>query len=111
MVCRFRLPVKTAGASASARTVEFIVPDFGRTTLVADQLNQVIVPYAAQSFRDHRVPEQGVGLGPPKNFLAKAVDFCKKIITAPVNVVKGLQKVVKISLNFLSPVKTVYAQD
>lgn len=98
-------------ASASARTVEFIVPDFGRTTLVADQLNQVVVPYAAQSFRDHRTQAQGVGLGTPKNFLAKAVDFCKKIITAPVDLVRGLQKVIKVTLDFLTPLKTAYAQE
>ena len=98
-------------AAISARTVEFNVPDFGRTTLAADQLNQVVVPYAAQSFRDHRIAEQGVGQGPPKNFLAKAVDFCKKIISAPASVVKGLQKAIKVTLDFLSPVKPVYAQD
>jgi len=99
-------------AAYVARTVEFNVPDFGRTTLVSDALNQTVVPYAAQSFRDHRTEAQGVGQAPAGSPLAKVLGFCKKIIVdTPAKVLEGLRKVVKITLDFLTPVKTAYAQE
>jgi len=98
-----------------ARTVRFNVPDFGRTTLVTDVLNQTIVPYQAQSFRDHRTDTQGVGRATAKNnqnVLGKVVDFCKKVIVSyPGDFVKNLKKAVKTSYNFLVPVKNAHAQE
>ncbi|KKR49698.1 MAG: hypothetical protein UT84_C0021G0004 [Candidatus Curtissbacteria bacterium GW2011_GWA1_40_16] len=95
----------------SARTIEFVMPDFGRTTLVSDVINQVLVPNAAQSFREHRVPTQSVGQTQGENFLAKTFDFCKRIlIGAPKEIINNFKKIIKITQNFVNPVKPAYAQ-
>jgi len=90
------------------RVIEFILPQFWRTTATSDQLNQMIVPYAAQSFRDHGTITQQADAG---NILSKALSLCKKLLDqTPEALLKSLRRVIKISLDSANPIKTAFAQ-
>lgn len=89
------------------RDIKFIVPEFFRTAAVSGQLNQVIVPKAAQSTASNNLIIASENN--QDSLLAKLVDTCLKFATQnPIS--KALRKVVQISLEMLTPVKTAYAQ-
>jgi len=104
--------------------IKFVMPEFFRTTSISDQLNQVIVPCAAQSWR-HGTTEQEDQCGAkaagsttlnnqtqPDNFLSKTVNFCKNLITGPPKkLLRQLQKAIQTSFNLVQPLKNVYAAD
>lgn len=91
------------------RRLYFVLPEYLRTTGIANQLNQVIVPQAAQSstakFIDNNLRSAVTNT---KAALAKIIEAClKPFIDMPLAKVFG--KVVKISLDWLSPIKPAYA--
>ena len=102
--------------------ITFVMPEFWRTTSISDQLNQVVVPCAAQSWR-HGVNDDNCGAdltdlenryasAQPENLLSKTMNLCKNLIKGPPKfLLQKLQKVVQISLNFVKPIKNVYAAD
>lgn len=84
-------------------TVRIVLPEFFRTTAISDQLNRLVVAGAAQSYENHGILAQK-----SDNFLVKSVRFCWDLIK---NSTSNLKKVVKISLELLNPIDTVYAQN
>ena len=108
---------------APLRTIYFVMPEFWRTTSISDQLNQVIVPCAAQSWRHGLTEEENsCGTSPtasttssqpqPQNILSGTVSFCKKLISnSSKNLQKALEKVIKVSYKLLNPIKTAYAKE
>lgn len=96
------------------RLIYFVMPEFYRTTSLTNQLNQLMVPSAAQStiekndkvnFFDSTI---GSAAEKTRNLAADIISAClKPFIDSPLS--KALQKAIKISLNFLNPVKNAYA--
>lgn len=98
-LCLFSLP----------RVIKFVLPQFWRTTATSDQLNQIIVPIAAQSFRDHGTINQTANSG---NIISKAISLCKKLLDhTPKELVENLRKVIKISLKLVNPITPVFARE
>lgn len=105
------------------RTIQFIMPEFWRTTSVSNQLNQVIVPCAAQSWH-HGADKDSNQCGSQLsgsiqnnnedysgNIFSKVVSFCKDLIAnSTKGLAKTLRKVIQVSFDLLSPIKTAYAQ-
>lgn len=89
------------------REITFIMPEFFRTTAVSGQLNQVLVPKAAQSEQSNNLILAKAG--EVKNLLGKIIDKCLQAVS-PTSLSKSLQKVIKITFNFINPIRTVYAQ-
>lgn len=81
------------------RVIRFIMPEFFRTTAASGQLNRVIVPNAAQSGSNNMILQAANNT---KNAVAGIVKTC---VNAAINnpVSKALRKVVKVSLNLLTP--------
>lgn len=106
------------------RELQFVMPEFKRTVGTSDQLNNIIVPCAAQSLR-HGEGINGDECGnTPKtaqnlnnvdengNILSKALKFCKQLITSvPKGVAEKFKKTVKVSLKILDPVKNAQAAE
>lgn len=94
----------------SARRKYFVLPDYFRTTSIANQINQIIVPKEAQSstakFWDNTLAST---LTAPKTALAKVIQKCSEFFS-DTSLTKLLQKVVKISFNLVNPIKDVYAR-
>lgn len=103
------------------RTVEFVMPEFSRTMGTSDQLNNVIVPCTAQSYKhidsvngecgttqiaaQNQKDEKG-------NILSNALKFCKQLVTdIPKGVAEKIKKTVKISFNLLNPIKSASAAE
>lgn len=90
------------------RIITFVMPEFFRTTATSGQVNQVVVPKAAQ-------PQEGNSLilgaaKGTKNALAQIVEKCLALATQnPVS--KALRKVIKVTLDNLNPAKIAYAQE
>lgn len=101
------------------RTIKFVMPEFWRTTSISDQLNQLVVPCAAQSFRHGQNNDQcgetvqaNSNQSKPESILGRAISFCKDLIAnSSKGLSKTLKRAIKISLNFLNPVKTAFAQN
>ena len=97
-LCPFPLP----------REITFIMPEFFRTTAVSGQLNQILVPKAAQSEQSNDlILAKATEV---KNLLGKIIDKCLQAIS-PTSLSKSLQKIIKITFNFINPIRTVYAQE
>lgn len=90
-------PLRTGDA------IKFVLPEFFRTTAIADQLNRLVVAKEAQSFQDHGILQAQAS---PNNPVSKALRFCADLIK---NSATNLKKVVKISLQFADPIKTANA--
>ncbi len=89
------------------RQITFVIPNFFRTAAVAGQLNQIVVPSAAQSDGSNNIILQAGNS--TSSALASFVKTCFKIATQnPLS--KALGKVIKISMENLKPIKTAYAQ-
>lgn len=98
------------GNCPRSRAVYFVMPQYFRPTSIANQLNQMMVPKAAQSSSNKFVEE---------NLLASAVNNAKAVLAeiaqnclsffADNPLATSLKKVIKISLNFPTPVKNAYA--
>ncbi len=98
------------GNCPRSRAIYFVMPEYFRTTSIANQLNQAIVPKAVQSssakFVDDNLFSRAVDS--TKTALAKIAEAClKPIANSPLT--NALKKVIKISFNFLSPIKDAYA--
>ena len=92
------------------RTITFVMPEFFRTTAVSGQLNQIIVPKEAQSCNSNNLILGNTQNCQPKNLISKIIDTCLRAFTNnPVS--NALKKVVKISLNLLSPQAALAAED
>ena len=103
------------------RSVEFVMPEFARTVGTSDQLNNVVVPCAAQSYR-HGTGVNGDECGnTPKtaqnikdengNVFSKTLKFCKQLVTKfPKDVAEKFKKTIKISFNWLSPKSALAAE-
>lgn len=86
--------------------VNFVMPEFYRTTAISDQLNRQIVSVAAQSYQNHgTLPGSASAI----NSIKEAFAYCWKLLTNPPKIVDDLKKAVPISLEFLNPIKTVLA--
>src|SRR3972149_6784203 len=97
------------GSCPKSRRVYFVLPEYFRTTSIANQVNQLIVPKQAQS-SDAKFVEESLeaSANVPKSLLAKIIQTClKPLLNNPIS--QTLRKVVKISLNFISPIKNAYA--
>ena len=71
--------------------VEFVMPEFYRTTAVSDQLNRQLVPLAVQSYQDHNtLPESATVL----NSVKEAFAYCWKLLSNPQKIVNDLKKAV-----------------
>src|SRR3989338_5465060 len=114
---------QTCPLPINLRTVEFTVPEFKRTTSISDQLNQLVVPCAAQSFRHSTgtnpddpdsCPQETAASSnnqsPKDNLLAKVVKFCKNLIENNPFVEK-IKTTVKISLEKINPLKAAWAAE
>ena len=97
------------GVCPKSRRVYFVLPEYFRTTSIANQVNQLIVPKQAQSSGAKFVEENlEASANIPKTLLAKIIQTClKPFLNNPIS--ETLRKVVKISLNFVSPIKDAYA--
>ncbi|HSX19287.1 MAG TPA: hypothetical protein VLE91_04100, partial [Candidatus Saccharimonadales bacterium] len=82
--------------------IDFVMPEFFRTTAISDQLNRIVVPKEAQSYQDHGVIE------PNQNPISFTIEKCWELIRDSAT---NLKKAVKISLKFANPVKTANAAD
>lgn len=97
------------------RTINFVMPEFFRTTSISSQLNQVVVPIEAQAChaQDDRLrpnnPRCNNQAQTDNGILAKIISACLKVFTEnPVS--NALKKVIKTSQNlFLA--KPVLAAD
>src|SRR3989338_3486214 len=97
------------GTCPKSRRGYFVLPEYFRTTSIANQVNQLIVPKQAQS-SDAKFVEENLeaSANVPRSLLAKIIQTClKPFLNNPIS--ETLRKVVKISLNFASPVKNAYA--
>lgn len=100
-----------AACPDNLRRIYFVLPEYFRTTSVGNQLNQVIVPKAAQSstakFVDNNLKSAVTNT---KTALAKIVEAClKPFIDLDQTLAKTFRKVVKITLDWVNPIKPVYA--
>jgi len=89
------------------RTIKFVMPDFFRTTATSGQLNQVVVPKAAQSQENNNlILKAAVST---KNTLAKVLEKCFQAATQnPIS--KSLRKVIKVTLEHIPrPIENAYA--
>lgn len=104
------------------REINFVMPEFSRTVSVSDNLNKVVVPCVAQSWRhapkgNDRADECkslntnpiGENQNQDGNILAKVVSFCQKLIKAPGDVAKKFKDAAKVTLKLINPVKNTYA--
>ena len=92
------------------RVIKFVMPEFFRTTATTGQLNQIIVPQAAQS-KDANNLILKVADG-TKTTLAKILEQCVKAATQnPLS--QTLRKVIKITFNNKIPqlIKNTYAAE
>ncbi len=120
------LAIETAGdcPDDTGRTpIEFIMPEFQRTTSIFDQLNKIIVPCAAQSFRHGEGPNpddpdncfrQYLAANSTQNknasVLGKFIKACKDIINgASKTLIKQLRNAGQVSFKILNPVKIALA--
>ncbi|KKR58142.1 hypothetical protein A2409_00565 [Candidatus Curtissbacteria bacterium RIFOXYC1_FULL_41_36] len=89
------------------RTIYFVLPEFARTTSISSQANRVVVPKAAQSVEKSLLAKAGENT---KEAFSKITKKCfDAFLQTPLS--KVLKKAVKITLNFLGPVKIAYAKD
>lgn len=91
------------------RKIYFVLPDYFRTTSLGNQLNQLIVPNAAQSseadFNDNNLLAKNKN---PEGAFSKIIAACLKPLTNnPLS--KALIKVIKISFNLTNPIKDAFA--
>lgn len=93
------------------RQITLVFPDFFRTAATAGQLNQVVVPKAAQSVESNDPNNLLLATAEnTKNILASVVKKCAQAIAGnPIS--KKIRKAVKVSLDTLTPVKTANAQE
>ncbi|MBI4037500.1 hypothetical protein HY382_00465 [Candidatus Curtissbacteria bacterium] len=104
------------------REIRFVMPEFSRTVSVSDNLNKVVVPCVAQSWRhapkgnDAADECKSLTQNPTSenqnrdgNILAKVVGFCQKLIKASGDVAKKFRDAAKVTLDLLNPVKNTYA--
>lgn len=92
----------------SLRTIKFNMPEFFRTTATSGQLNQVVVPKAAQPTEANN-PILGAANG-VKDVLGKIIQTCLKTATQnPLS--KTLRNIIKVSFNKLNPLKAAFAQE
>ncbi|GEM_PF-6273294 len=109
--------------------IEFIMPEFKRTVSISDELNKVIVPCSAQSFRHGTdsdpnsansddcktlaadVASRNIDNRKSGNFLSNALKACRGFLTkTPKKLLDGLKNTIS-SLNKISPLKDAYAAD
>ncbi len=99
----------------NSRIIYFVMPEFYRTASLTNQLNLVLVPKAAQSTIENQYPGENFPDSTLKSATNGALAIVSDIIAACIKpftenpLAKALQKVVKISLNFINPIKNVYA--
>ena len=100
--------------------IEFVMPEFKRTVSLSGQLNQIVVPCAAQSFRhgsgpnpddpDNCLRSYTQTAQAPGNVLSGFLQKCKEILTgASKTLIKKLRGATQTSFRILNPVKTASA--
>ena len=85
--------------------VNFVMPDFYRTTAIGDQMNRNLVPLAVQSYQQHHIlnPTPTQAPGTTQNPLSDFFSYCWKLITSPASVAKDIKKTISLNLpNLLS---------
>ena len=87
----------------STTDIEFVLPQFFKTTTTADQLNQTIVPQSAQSFQNHET----ISSSPLTKFFANVKEFCRELFSSPA---KSVKNILRISIKKIAPIKVAYAQ-
>lgn len=101
-----RMKAGSGCATPLARKVKFVMPDFFRTAAVSDQLNQVLIPFAAQTDPKHTILQANTN----QNLISSIITTCKQLIAETPKLLKDkIGKIVSISLNFLNPIKTAFA--
>lgn len=92
------------------RSVYFVMPGYFRTTSLANQLNQIMVPAAAQSSSADFVQTNlfAKAANTTKTAFADLANTCLSIF--PDGTFKdSIKKAIKVSLEFLTPIKDAYA--
>ena len=92
------------------RQITFIMPEFFRTTAVSGQLNQVVVPNAAQSDVSNDLVLAQNSSQTAKSVLGKIVESCFKFIkNNPLT--ENLKKVIGNLPKIFNPLTNVYAEE
>ncbi|MBI3341771.1 hypothetical protein HY024_01480, partial [Candidatus Curtissbacteria bacterium] len=87
--------------------VNFVMPEFFRTTAISDQINRLLAPKSAQSYQDHGILSSPTPKS-TQNTIPSAVQnffsYCWKLITNPSSLAKQIQKTTSFMIdpkNFL----------
>jgi hypothetical protein len=88
--------------------VNFVMPDFYRTTAIGDQMNRSMVALAVQSYQQHHIlnptPTPAPGTTQTQNPLSDFFSYCWKLLTSPASIAKDIKKAVSTNLpNPLNP--------
>lgn len=75
-----------------APAIEFVIPDFYRTTAVSDQLNRQIVANSAQSFKEHGILTELAANS--QEFIKEAWAFCRDLLANPTGTAKEIRKTI-----------------
>lgn len=90
--------------------INFVMPEFFRAAQVSDSLNQMLVPHELQADPKHTIlnlnGENSSTKGPAQYILSA----CKQLLeNAAFGLQNGLKNIIKVSFNFLNPIKPVFA--
>ena len=78
-------------------TINFVMPEFYRTTATSDPINRQIVPFAAQSYRFHEILNNTPGASASTdktNFLQEFFAYCWKLLSNPTKTAQEIRKAV-----------------
>lgn len=82
--------------------INFVMPDFYRTTAVSDQLNRLLIPIAAQSYQEHGILNPSPSPNPVttknSNPIADFFSYCWKLLTSPSPISKEIKKTISLNL-------------
>lgn len=97
--------IKNGQCPVPFQKINFVMPEFYRTTAIADQMNRMLMAREVQSYREHKILAETQN---DSNVITKVIRLCWDKIK---NSTLSLKKVVQISFDLANPIKDVSAQE